>query len=78
MVRMDCDTRMTLEVPYREGGQGRTSEKAALLSGEVWMSLSPPLGSPAPQAHIYPPKKQLRGRRGSWGLGCSERALWEK
>ena len=68
LVRMDCDTRVTLEVPLKGGGQGRISEKAILFFEEVWMSLSPPLGSPAPQAHIYSSKKQLRGRRVLWGL----------
>lgn len=48
---MAYDTRVILDIPKGGRGLGRISEKAVLFFGEVWMSLSPPLGSPGPCAH---------------------------
>ena len=56
---MDYDTRMILDNPKGGRGPGRISEKAVLLFGEVWMSLSPPLGSPGPCAHTHPSEQSF-------------------
>lgn len=52
------------------GYGGRVSEKAVLRFGEIWMSFSPPLGSPVPCAHTSIkeefPMAHIPEHRGKW------------